>query len=300
MVDNTGIKLLNLMFFPEESACVSINQYGYHSISMEEILTKDFVGLLPPTKDNESSDDWLKRKTMVPTKDLIFIALNPIQGQRSDANCYKYRNFMIEIDTGELKAQKEYILSQGIPYSAIIFSGNKSLHTLVSLDEDLKDENHYRLLSEWTLNIMTACDQNTKNPSRSLRLAGSIRPDTGKKQVLVEFKGKIKLSDYMDWLEKHPESKPKPIEKMKPSGNPDYRLVKPWVKLALHNKTHKIWDQGRNRGWFSLACEYSLAGYDIDNVLDIMSNHFEPDKDFNHKEWKRTIESAFKSVRSRV
>jgi hypothetical protein len=295
----TGQDLLNLMFRPGETVCVSHNKYGYHSIPLEEALA-DKVVTLVPTEEScaKRGIEWKPENfDYEHTDKLTLVSLNPIKGWRLDENATAYRNFLVEMDYGPLPEQLAYAKTIGLPYSAVVFSGSKSLHFLISLEQDLPSYEIYYLMAEWTLAIATAADQNTKNPSRSIRIPGAYR-EPGKKQLIVEHRGVTKLADFAAWLAKYPNAKPKPPEKRTISEVADFSKLKKWVpeRLAQGNIGAKL---GRNKEWFAIACEFALAGYDEDGTMDILSAYFSPDRDFKEREWKVTIHSAFKYIYAR-
>ena len=121
-------KILNLMFRPGESLCLHHNAYSYHSFPLETVLNDNTLAMVPtdPSRPIEYID----------SSRMILCSLNPIKGFRKDENVYKYRNFLLELDVGDIKSQVDFIHQMGIPYSAMIFSVNKSCHTLISLSED--------------------------------------------------------------------------------------------------------------------------------------------------------------------
>jgi hypothetical protein len=280
-----AIKLLKTMFRDGETICVSDSKYGYHSIPLENAW-KDPVTLFSPNPEIKIQ--------FVDSVNLNLVALNPIKGFREDLNCTAFRNFMVEMDMGPLAQQLQYIKASGMPYSAVIFSGSKSLHFLISLDTDLPNESIWRLFAEWTLNIVPLADPLTKNPSRSIRIPESYRePD--KLQKLVEFHGPVKLDDFANWLRKWPSAKPVVSEKKKiKPGEFDKTKVKGWVIKALDKGIDR--SKGRNAQWYAIACEFALAGYTEDGTMAILGDYFSPDRDFKEREWKTTIKSAFKRV----
>lgn len=284
----TGQELLKLMFRPGETVCISHNKYGYHSIPLENAVNGT-VTLVSPNPDREFEK--------VDSDLLTLVALNPIRGWREDLNCTAFRNFLIEMDYGPLAEQLAYAKTIGLPYSAVVFSGNKSLHFLISLDQDLPNENVWRTLAEWTLAIATAADQNTKNPSRQIRIPGAMR-EPGKQQLIVENRGPTSLKDFSEWLAKHPGAKPRPPERREISGTADFSKVKPWVSKRLQDGNIGS-KQGRNKEWFAIACEFAIAGFSEDDTMDILAEYFNPDRDFKEREWKTSIKSAFKYIYAR-
>src|ERR1041385_5795781 len=193
-MDPTGQSLLKLLFNEEETICVSDSKFGYHSIPLEFALS-DSVSLLSP------NEEFSLR--ICDSSNLILVAINPIKGFRLDSNVYKFRTFLWEIDTGSIKEQIKYFDHIGIPLSAKVFSGNKSVHAVTVLDQDLSSEAEYRELYAWALSILTFCDQNCRNPSRSVRIPGSYR-EPNKKQRLIDLKGRVKLEDFKRWLNQYP------------------------------------------------------------------------------------------------
>lgn len=284
----TGQELLKLMFRPGETVCVSHNKYGYHSIPLENALS-GMTTMVSPNPDREFEK--------VESERLLLVSLNPIKGFREDANVTAYRNFLVEMDYGPLPEQLAYAKAIGLPYSAVVFSGSKSLHFLISLDQDLPSYEVYYLMAEWTLAIATAADQNTKNPSRQIRIPGAWR-EPGKKQLIVEHRGATSLKDFSAWLAQHPNAKPRPPEKREISGTADFSKLKKWVPERLANGNIGA-KHGRNKEWFAIACEFALAGYSEDDTMDILSEYFTPDRDFKEREWKTSIKSAFKYIYAR-
>lgn len=284
---DSGVKLLKLMFREGETICISPNKYGYHSMPLEKAFEENVKLLNTKFRDSKPIEECVEE---YPTNELRLVGLNPINGWHDDASCYKYRNFLIEMDVGPLSDQMVYIKRLEMPYSAIVFSGGKSLHFLVSLAEDLPDEKTWRKVSEWILSIVTMADQNTKNPSRRIRVPGAKRDDS--KQALVELIGAVPNKTLGTWLKKYPHLMPKEAEKKPITGNKRFPTMKKWMVKALHGDFPA--DKGRNKTWFAIACEFVLAGFDEDDTIDILRDFFSPDRDFKEREWKTTIRSAFK------
>lgn len=277
------------MFREGESVCVSHNKYGYHSIPLYAV-SSDEVPLISPHSNVPIR--------YIHSNDLTLVSLNPNNKWREDKSCTAFRNILVEIDTGSIKSQIEYIKTINLPYSAIIFSGNKSAHVLISLDQDFPNEETYRLFAQWTLRAIPLADQKTFNPSRSIRIPGAYR-EPGKKQRLIEFKGPVKIADLADWLKKHPEARPnnKPVRE-RTSDEFNYDKIRPWAKKRLARIKEFGLDKrkGRSNQWYALAYEFALSGYAESDTIEILGGFFTPEKDFKEKEWKTTIRSAFKTV----
>jgi|ERR1700688_2930052 len=287
-MDPTGQSLLKLLFNEGETVCVSKNKFGYHSLPLENIF-KEKVTLLSPNNDVPISE--------CNSSDLLLVAINPIQGFRLDSNVYKFRTFLWECDTGSIKDQIGYFKHLKLPLSAQIFSGNKSVHAITVLDEDLPDEKTYRYLYNWALKVLTMCDPACKNPSRSVRIPGVYR-EPGKKQRLISLNGRIKLKDFMDWLNQYDHLRPKVKEKKEiPEGEADFSRLSAWAKIMLTKGI--VFKSGRNRTWYGLAYDLALAGFTEEQTIEILGQRFQEESDFKEKEWLTTIKSAFDHVKDK-
>lgn len=279
-MDESARKLLNLMFRPGETICVSHNKYSYHSIPLENALNDETVTMVSTQQDRPHE--------FVKSDRLLFVALNPIKGFRNDENCTAYRSFLVEMDDGPLKEQLAYIKRIGLPYSAVVFSGGKSLHFLITLDRDLPSEKVYRTFSEWILAVANMADDKTKNPSRGLRIPGHYR-EPGKKQILVEYHGQVKLDDLVAWLKNFPGAKPKEYVKKAPTDEIDATRVRKWVR----DKLRRGITSDRNQQWYAIAYEFALSGFSEEATIKFLEPWYSPERDFKEKEWLRTIRSAY-------
>lgn len=275
------------MFNPGETVCVSNNEFGFHSIPLENCTGK--VTLVSPNPKSPKPIDYCD------SSELIFVAINPMLGFRLDSSVVAFRSFMWEIDIGPIAHQMAYFEKIKLPISAKIFSGNKSVHAITVLDEEIPDEKTYRFLYQWALNILTMCDQNCKNPSRSIRIPGAYRAP-GKKQRLIEMKGRIKLKDFMDWLNDHKHAMPQPRKRRKAGDKADIHKLSGWARTMLTKGI--VFNKGRNQTWFGLAVDFALAGFTEELTIETLQEHFREDHDFKEKEWLITIASAFKYAES--
>jgi len=264
-VKDTSRQFLDLFFNEGEKICFSANKYAY------------------PSEPQENLND----------EATILVAINPIEGQRADGNVVSYRTFMIELDDMSLENQMEYVKRTEFPYSYCCFSGNKSLHFALVLDYDIPSDHIYRHTYQWILNIMEQADQQTKNPSRSIRFPNVMRPDSGKEQRLVHMGNRISLKTLSKWLNKYPHKAPKPlIRKKGRSAKANIQGVKTWAKNALKDGVHTM-DGSRNKTWMSLGCEFALNGFDIDDTIYYLEGYFEEQVDFNEREWLTAVKSGW-------
>lgn len=284
-MDPTGQSLLRLLFNEGENVCVSNNEFGYHSIPLENALVGN-INLISP---NENA-----KENKCSSSDLILVAINPINGFRRDECVTAFRSFLIELDIGDIKTQLNTIEYLKMPFSAQVFSGNKSVHTVITLDEDLPDEKTYRTIGNWIFNIVSMCDQNCKNPSRSIRIPGAYR-EPNKKQRLIKINKRISHKELMDWLNRYEHLRPIAKEKKALTGNPDYSRLSPWARAMLKNGMD-FKSRGRNQTWYAISYDFALAGFSEDQAIEVLESKFEEERDFKRKEWLTAIGSAFKSV----
>ena len=142
---------------------------------------------------------------------------------------------------------------------------------------------------EWILNIIEQADQKVKNPSRSIRFPGAIRPEKNKVQELRYMGKRISQDELASWLNQWPDKKPKIPQKMKVSETPDFERIGNWCIKAIKEGV----DQGRrNQQWMSIGCEFAIAGYDLDTTLAYLQKHFVEERDFKFKEWKTAVSSG--------
>jgi hypothetical protein len=287
MIAPSGKQLLGLLFNEGESVCVSHDGYGYHSVPLENL---DYAVLELDNPNKEIGDKTIR------SEEIRLVALNPVKGYRRDENVTCFRSFLVEMDEGPLPDQLRYIREMNMPYSACVFSGSKSLHFAITLSSDLPNYETYYYYATWILNVMSKADPNTKNPTRSIRLAGAIR-ETGREQQLVELKERIGLDTLNAWLSQYQGFKPTGFFTKKKEGDAKtlgtHRRIPRWVLKELKNGL-KI-NKGRNRRWFQIASEFGKAGYDEEETVDFLDNYFTPEYDFKRPEWVTTVKSGVRN-----
>lgn len=281
-MDPKGQSLLKLLFNEGESICVSNNKFAYHSIPLNNAFSGN-INLYyedKPIKSCESSN-------------LILCAMNPINGIRNDQNVTAFRSFLIEIDFGSIPDQVATIAHTKMPFSAQIFSGSKSVHTVITLDEDLPDRKAYDFVAEWLFKIMTMADKNCANPSRSVRIPGAYRAEG--KQRLIKLRKRISHAELFKWLNQYEHLRPVPkVRKVVPEGEADYSRLSPWARAMLTKGV--MFKNGRNRAWFGLAIDFAIAGFSEEQTIKVLIEYFEEERDFKEKEFLSAISQGFKQV----
>lgn len=273
-----------LLFNANEKICVQDSKFATHAVPLEEVLSGK-VTLIP--KDPE------RFPKVVDSDKLVLVALNPAEGLRCDENIAKYRSFLIELDVGSILEQINTVRHLKMPFTAQVFSGNKSVHTVITLDEDLKNEAQYRLIAKWIFAIITTADDKCGNPSRCVRIPEVYR-EPGKKQRLIRLKERVSHKELFSWLNKWPHLAPKPkVKKIIPEGEGDYNKLSTWAKYQIKNGVKPT--AGRNQHWYGLFYDFALAGYSQDEAISVLAPLFVEERDFTEREWLTIAKSAFKN-----
>jgi len=290
---------LKLFFEEGEAVCVSHNKLAWHAVPLRN-LYEERITLVSP---NEDIDDVRITPSMI-----NMVAINPMTpgDRRTDENVTSYRSFLVEVDDGKLSEQMGYVRSTDMPWSACVFSGGKSLHFGIVLDEPLPSLTMYRHISRWILNIMEKADPLTLNPSRSIRFPGNKRrvyghglaaPEERKEQRLVEIRHRVSQAELFSWLSGHKDKRPRVRRKKKISSTPpSFKKLPKWVRQELKEGVPGSKRGGRNKTWYSIAFEFAQQGFDIDDTFEILEDYFLEEHDFQQREWEYTVARGVKDA----
>ncbi len=199
--------------------------------------SEELVGIVTETWFNDRLGKWLPQKGMFgrtagelleelgnckgdigkvigDTKDEVgaWIRINPLDGNGvRDENVTAFRHALLEADDEDLGKQLAVIRELDLPCSAIVHSGNKSIHALVKVDAADRDE--YRKRVDYLYKIVEKnglkVDPANRNPSRLSRLPGVARD--GKPQYMISGPcGKRSWTDWVDWVEDLKDELPNP------------------------------------------------------------------------------------------
>jgi hypothetical protein len=162
----------------------------------------------PSTYDFKRLDKWKLELGRL----LAFNPSNPKTNTRRTSDVAKFRNFLVEFDDISIKEQYEGVVELEFPFSAITYSGNKSLHIILSLDEDLSSESEYYFYSNWIHNILSCYigkpDNSTKSPSFLTRFPNVLADNGYTAQKVLAINSRVKNQIFYSWLEKYPECRP--------------------------------------------------------------------------------------------
>jgi hypothetical protein len=273
---------LSTLFYPGEPIYASPDKYS--------------------SKKNELTGEWEIYRPSIEQKDIneettVLVGINPIQGlSRNDSNVTARRNFLLEADEMALPQQKPYMDKLGIPYSIAVYSGSRSIHFGVCLEENISEVD-YKFYAKWLYNIAPKLDPHIGIPSKGIRFPGVQRPK-GKKQVLIEPpKGKIPLEQFLYFLSKYERFMPKPEieEDIKPFKRRNAEGLADWVKTGLRNGFS--FEKGRNNGWFSVAYEFSKWGYNYEETEYLLKPYFTEEPGFRLSEWRYTLKNGYNKAK---
>lgn len=244
-------QLLKLMFDPGEKVCAAPDRFQTTPKDQSEVTIDD-----------------------------TYITLNPLEEGRKKENVTAFRTFLLEIDPAgwdemnELEKEKalanQLDCMKNVPYSARIFSGNKSYHFLVVMDRPLSEES-YKAYATHFSELIQEVDPGVKNCVTAVRTPGHFREETGKFQTLEEIRGRVSLDDLFSWFDSFPPDvlsrvSEKAYGKIKSSEEivePECNEDRGW----LNRRTRDFLEEGVPLGsnWHT---ERNLA------ALDLMSQNF--------------------------
>lgn len=115
-----------------------------------------------------------------------WLGINPqMDKSAGDAGCACFRYLLLESDTGAPEQQLAVIQATGLPVSAVIDSGGKSLHAWVKVDAPALEEYRRRVARVYELPLVRGFDPANKNPGRLTRLPGARRGDRVQRVVCL-------------------------------------------------------------------------------------------------------------------
>ncbi len=129
-----------------------------------------------------------------------YISINPLTNRRLDSNVTSFRNFLIEMDQPGLSQAEQLERAVNLPYSTATWSGSKSVHFIVALEEGI-EPGLWRRWAAALIKSMPGADASTKNPSRFSRLPNHFRADTQQLQELLVRRGRVSATTVAQYVE---------------------------------------------------------------------------------------------------
>jgi RecA-family ATPase len=194
----------------------------------------------------------------------LYIRVNPLRpsGGRDD-DVTAWRHVLVEFDRDQnnspIPKEKQYaaILDSGLPVSAIIDSGNKSVHAWVRVDAENKDQFKERVEKVWAHFEGMHLDSANRNASRYSRCPDAVRTlrdgdykviDTVRQQLLQVSVG---AKTWEEWEVENEDDGLKPVQSLLdllrkefPKRTPIIEgLLLPGKRMVLGSppKSHKTW-----------------------------------------------------------
>ena len=125
----------------------------------------------------------------------------------TNTNCLSHRNYLFEFDNSTKQEQENLINAVREFINRVVFSGKKSYHCIITINDDLNGDSYNWMWSFLNENLFESlADKNCSNPARRTRKPNVIRKDTGLNQRFI-FQRNIRLDfeykKYHDeWLRK--------------------------------------------------------------------------------------------------
>lgn len=196
---------------------------------------EEFVAIAPATEDDEGNvipkrgvtltvEQWRKRvenkggiDKCFTTPLGLFIRINPMrEGGAKNDDVTSYRHVLVEFDRnakGERipkDVQFGAIVSSGLPVSAVIDSGNKSIHAWVRVDAPDASEYKRRVDIIWDWFEGLNLDKQNKNPSRLSRCPEGWRMVEGERRQQQLLAVNVGAESWAEWeSENAPDGLPK-------------------------------------------------------------------------------------------
>lgn len=108
----------------------------------------------------------------------------------------EFRNFLVEFDDIGIDEQLALVDKLHLPYSTAVFSGGKSIHYVISLEEPLEYDEYLKYFN--IIQQLTLCDTANKCKVRYSRLPTVYRDGT--EQKLLEVNKRIPNDEFFRWI----------------------------------------------------------------------------------------------------
>jgi hypothetical protein len=153
----------------------------------------------PGPGDVRTREKWLEKIDQKPISEIypnhcegLFIRINPLKARgKTDADVTSLRHLLVEFDLDQkgnrIPKEIQYgaLIESGLPFSAILDSGDKSIHGWVRLDAPNRKEYDWRREMIWDYFKAWNLDPQNKNPSRYSRCPSVERNLYDKEGTLI-------------------------------------------------------------------------------------------------------------------
>lgn len=135
-------------------------------------------------------EEWLSRHDqpgagiLSPERNGVFVRINPIKPNLysgSDNDVSAYRHVLVEMDERPKAEQEQALRDTGMPITALIDSGGKSIHAWVRVDAP--DRKEWEARRDIIYAAIPGIDPKNKNPARFSRLPGAFRAGSAQRLI---------------------------------------------------------------------------------------------------------------------
>lgn len=198
-LDDPARRLIEAAFHTGECVCIAQEQLG-----------EDGRGVPKDSGATLDRETWINRLTEAggdpnqiwssTERTGAYIRVNPLKaGGSRDNEVTSFRHVLLEFDKSTVQEQWAIIQQSNVPCTAVLHSGNRSLHAWVRVDAQDYDEYRDRVRYLFEHFHEYQPDEKNKNPSRLSRLPGMIRGSG--RQELLALKIGARRGDELSWDE---------------------------------------------------------------------------------------------------
>lgn len=219
-----------------------------------------------------------------------FFSINPIDGKRdndpiaayhhalkprrADANVLLYRNLLVEMDGVSLTEQLEHVEGIKMPFSSCVYSGGKSYHFIISLQNPLESRASYdEMVRRLYFVLGDRIDSSCKNPSRLSRAPGHLRSEKMKFQSLRDLRSRVDNSLLEEWLKANgadeaPKDNPFRDRMQTREGDGEFSGSSELYRSSKNFLALGAADGEWNQSLFKAACDSFSKGWTHDAFVD--------------------------------
>lgn len=138
----------------------------------------------------------------------IFVRINSVRdGRGTDSDVLSFRHALLEFDKIPIRQQWSLITQSGIPCTAVILSGGKSIHCWIPVNASSHEEYTQSVLKIYEHFAPWKPDPNNKNPSRFSRLPGCERGNNRQELLALNLHFEKTFNEWMDSIPSEAELK---------------------------------------------------------------------------------------------
>lgn len=205
------------------------------------------------------------------TNDELF-CLHALKKWRKGENVTKITTLLFECDDKEID-QEAILLESGIPFTTMVYSGNKSYHMLLRMEEPFSSKDWHQAYWHGISKVLKSygfkADDNARLLTQITRLPESTRNKTGEVQSLNHIRKRVSQSEIDEWLLKHNVviEEPKEYEPIQytPGANDAYSNLEKFKRaIGWTEKNHGVYSTYMTSGAYMWLFYFSINCYKLD------------------------------------